>query len=72
MTWRKRLAAAGQFVVFAGLVPSALFPQDALMEEGKLFESMVFPNQRHGFGGKKRENASRRGVDFWLRNLLGR
>jgi dipeptidyl-peptidase-4 len=45
---------------------------DALMEEGKLFESMVFPNQRHGFGGKKRENASRRGVDFWLRNLLGR
>jgi len=45
---------------------------DALMEEGKLFESMVFPNQRHGFGDKKRENASRRGVDFWLRNLLGR
>jgi len=45
---------------------------DALMEEDKLFEYMVFPNQRHGFGGKKRENASRRGVDFWFKNLLGR
>jgi dipeptidyl-peptidase-4 len=45
---------------------------DALMEEGKLFEYMVFPGQRHGFGGKKRENASRRGVDFWFKHLLGR
>jgi dipeptidyl-peptidase-4 len=45
---------------------------DALMDEGKMFEYMVFPNQRHGFGGKKRENASRRSVDFWFKHLLGR
>ncbi len=45
---------------------------DALMDQDKFFEYMVFPNQRHGFGGKKRENASRRGVDFWFKNLLGR
>ena len=45
---------------------------DALMEEDKLFEYMIFSNQRHGFGGKKRENASRRGVDFWFKDLLGR
>ena len=45
---------------------------DALMDQDKIFEYMVFPNQRHGFGGKKRENASRRNVDFWLKHLLGR
>lgn len=45
---------------------------DALMDEGKIFEYMVFPNQRHGFGGKKRENASRRSVDFWFKHLLSR
>jgi dipeptidyl-peptidase-4 len=45
---------------------------DALMDEGKLFEYMVFPNQRHGFRDKKRENASRRSVDFWFEHLLGR
>ena len=45
---------------------------DALMEQDKIFEYMVFPNQRHGFGGKKRENANRRHVDFWFKHLLGR
>ncbi|MEW5901655.1 MAG: S9 family peptidase, partial [Acidobacteriota bacterium] len=45
---------------------------DALIDEGKIFEYMVFPNQRHGFGAKKRENASRRSVDFWFKHLLGR
>jgi len=45
---------------------------DALMEQDKNFEYMVFPNQRHGFGGKKRENANRRHVDFWFKHLLGR
>jgi len=45
---------------------------DALMEQDKNFEYMIFPNQRHGFGGKKRENASRRHVDFWFKHLLGR
>ncbi len=45
---------------------------DALMDQDKVFEYMVFPNQRHGFGGKKRENASRRSVDFWFKHLLGR
>jgi dipeptidyl-peptidase-4 len=45
---------------------------DALMDQDKVFEYMVFPNQRHGFGGKKRENASRRHVDFWFKHLLGR
>ncbi len=45
---------------------------DALMEEGKTFDFSLYPNQRHGYGGKKREASNRRAVDFWFRNLLGR
>lgn len=45
---------------------------NALMDEGKPFDFMVFPNQRHGFGGKKRDAANRRSVDFWFKNLLNR
>jgi dipeptidyl-peptidase-4 len=45
---------------------------DTLMDQDKVFEYMVFPNQRHGFRGKKREFSARRSVDFWFRHLLGR
>jgi dipeptidyl-peptidase 4 len=45
---------------------------NALMDEGKDFDFALFPNQRHGYGGKKREAANRRAVDFWFRHLLGR
>jgi len=45
---------------------------DALMDQDKLFEYMVFPNQRHGFEAKKREQSNRRTVDFWFRHLLNR
>jgi dipeptidyl-peptidase-4 len=45
---------------------------DALMDQGKIFDFMLYPNQRHGFGGAKRENSNRRYVDFWFKNLLNR
>ncbi|OGD18095.1 MAG: hypothetical protein A2W03_14565 [Candidatus Aminicenantes bacterium RBG_16_63_16] len=45
---------------------------NVLLDEGKPFDFMLFPNERHGYGGKKREAANRRGVDFWFKNLLGR
>lgn len=45
---------------------------DALIDEGRTFEFALFPNQRHGYGGKKRDAANRRAVDFWFKNLLGR
>jgi dipeptidyl-peptidase-4 len=45
---------------------------DALMDQDKSFEYMVYPNQRHGFRDKKRENSRRRSVDFWFKHLLGR
>jgi dipeptidyl-peptidase-4 len=45
---------------------------DTLMDQDKVVEYMVYPNQRHGYSGKKRENSRRRSVDFWFRHLLGR
>jgi len=45
---------------------------DVLMDQGKTFDFMLYPNQRHGFGGTKREISNRRYVDFWLKNLLNR
>lgn len=45
---------------------------DALMDQDKMFEFMVYPQQRHGFFGKKRENSDRRAVAFWFKHLLGR
>ena len=45
---------------------------NTLLDEGKTFDFMLFPNQRHGYGGKKRDASNRRSVDFWFRNLLGR
>lgn len=45
---------------------------DVLMDQDKIFEFVFYPNQRHGFGGKKRENSSRRYVDFWFKHFLNR
>ncbi len=45
---------------------------DGLMDFDKMFEFMLYPNQRHGFIGKKRENSSRRAVNFWFKHLLNR
>jgi dipeptidyl-peptidase-4 len=36
------------------------------------FEFMVYPNQRHGYRGKKRAHSSRQSVDFWFKHLLKR
>ena len=41
-------------------------------EEGKMFEYMVYPNQRHGFGEQKRTHSNRHYVDFWFKYFLDR
>ncbi len=45
---------------------------DVLIDQDKMFEFMLYPQQRHGFFGKKRENSERRAVAFWFKHLLGR
>ncbi len=45
---------------------------DKFMDLGKTFGFMLYPNQRHGFGGKKREHSNRHYVDFWFKHFLNR
>ena len=43
-----------------------------LMDEGKQFGFMIYPNQRHGFGGRTRAHSNRHYVDFWFEHFLNR
>lgn len=45
---------------------------DKLIDLGKKFDFMLYPNQRHGFRGKKRVYSNRRYVDFWFKHFLNR
>ncbi len=42
------------------------------MEAGKDFGFMLYPDQRHGFRGKKREFSTKESYDFWMKNFFGR
>lgn len=43
-----------------------------LIDLGKKFEFMLYPDQRHGFGGQKRRHSTRHYVDFWFKHFLNR
>jgi dipeptidyl-peptidase-4 len=45
---------------------------DTLMDYGKPFEFMLYPDQRHGFLEEKREYSNRHYVDFWFKHFLNR
>ncbi|MDH4197896.1 MAG: prolyl oligopeptidase family serine peptidase, partial [Candidatus Aminicenantes bacterium] len=45
---------------------------DRLTDLGKPFGFMLYPGERHGLDGKKREHASRLAVDFWSKHFFGR
>jgi dipeptidyl-peptidase-4 len=45
---------------------------DQLIDFGKKFEFMLYPNQRHGFRDKKREHSNRHYVDFWFKHFFNR
>ena len=45
---------------------------DRLTDLGKPFGLMLYPGERHGLEGKKREHASRLAVDFWSKHFFGR
>ncbi len=42
------------------------------MDLDKEFEFMIYPNQRHGFSGKKRSHSNRHYVNFWFHHFLNR
>jgi dipeptidyl-peptidase-4 len=43
-----------------------------LMDAGRNFEFMLYPDQRHGFRGTKRDFSSKESYDFWMKNFFGR
>ncbi|MBA7478601.1 Dipeptidyl aminopeptidase 4 [subsurface metagenome] len=45
---------------------------DKLIDLGKKFEFMLYPDQRHSFRDKKRTHSNRHYVDFWFKNFLNR
>ena len=45
---------------------------DKLIDLGKKFEFMPYPNQRHGFSGAKRVHSTQMSVEFWFKHFLGR
>ncbi len=45
---------------------------DKLMDDGKQFEFMLYPDQRHSYREKKREYSNRHYVDFWFKHFLNR
>lgn len=45
---------------------------DRLQELNKEFSLMLYPNARHGIGGRKGSHARRQNVQFWFRHFLGR
>jgi dipeptidyl-peptidase-4 len=43
-----------------------------LMDAGKDFEFMLYPDQRHGYRGKKKDFSNRAEYAFWMRSFFGR
>jgi dipeptidyl-peptidase-4 len=43
---------------------------DKLQDQGKDFEMMLYPGERHGWGGPKRDHLSKLTLKFWFENLL--
>lgn len=43
-----------------------------LMDKVKLFEMMIYPEERHGYRGIKRVHNHKDSLDFWLRSFFGK
>ena len=43
-----------------------------LMDAGKDFEFMLYPDQRHGYRGRKRDFSNRAEYAFWMKSFFGR
>jgi dipeptidyl-peptidase-4 len=45
---------------------------DKLIDLGKKFFFIPYPNQRHGYRGSKRQHSDRHFIDFWFEHFLNR
>jgi len=68
----------GQLLITHGTMDDNVHMQNIIQliekfqELDKDFELMIYPNSRHGVGGKKRAHVIRESVQFWFKHFLGR
>ncbi len=43
---------------------------EKMTELGKYFDLMIYPNERHGIRGAKRDHYTKSAVQWWFENLL--
>lgn len=55
-----------------GHMQSTLQLIDKLQDAGKTFEFMLYPEQRHGYRGKKRIASQKADIDFWMKHFFGK
>jgi dipeptidyl-peptidase-4 len=55
-----------------GHMQSTLQLIDKLQDAGKAFEFMLYPEQRHGYRGKKRIASQKADLDFWMNHFFGK
>jgi dipeptidyl-peptidase-4 len=66
----------GKLLIYHGTMDDNVHMQntiqfiDKLQDLGKDFEMMLYPGERHGWGGPKRQHLSRLTTQFWFENLL--
>lgn len=51
---------------------STLQLMDKLQDAGKTFEFMLYPEQRHGYRGKKKIASQKADLNFWMKNFFGK
>lgn len=75
LTWAKNLT--GKLYMTHGDMDDNVHMQNTiqlisrLQEEGKTFEFMLYPDNRHGYTGAKAAHAREEAYRFWLRNFFG-
>jgi len=68
----------GKLLITHGLMDDNVHQQNtvhfisAMQDEGKDFEMMMYPDNRHGIGGKKGQHARNNSQQFLLKHLLGK
>ncbi len=76
LTWAHQLK--GKLFMVHGAIDDNVHMQNAMQlidrfqDLNKEFEMQIYPGQRHGIGGLKRNHYNREKIDFWFENLLGK
>jgi dipeptidyl-peptidase-4 len=51
---------------------NSIYLMSKLQDEGKVFQFMLYPNGRHGWGGAKATHSRNEANNFWMQNFFGK